>query len=212
MGPARAGEEEHMFARVVARTWKPDQSEEGIRLFRELSLGALQVLPGFRGAYLLVDREKGRGEGISFWDTEAHARDANAAVKDVRAQVSQELGVEPEITYYEAVAHAPETRRPGAGTLARVTTLLGRPELVDERIRHHRQEVYPAISRYPGFRGSDLLVQRAEGKAMAITLWDSPEAERASAEAVVPLREAAGRGMGVTQAPAVELYELAVLV
>src|SRR5207248_624130 len=84
-----------------AREWRPEQAEEGIRLFRGLSLVALQVLPGFRGAYLLVDREKGRGEGISFWDTETHARDANAAVKDVRTQVSQELGVEPEISYYE---------------------------------------------------------------------------------------------------------------
>src|SRR5438105_3352784 len=152
-----------MFARVVARVWRPEQAEEGIRLFRELSLVALQVLPGFRGAYLLVDREKGRGEGISFWDTETHARDANAAVKDVRTQVSQELGVEPEISYYEAVAHAPETRRPPAGTLARVTTLQGRPELVGERIRHHREEVYPVISRLSGFRGSDLLVQREQG-------------------------------------------------
>lgn len=92
---------------------------------------------------------------------------------------------------------------------ARVTSLDGSPDDVDSGIASFRENVVP-FTQEQGGKGSMLLVDRATGKAVAITLWEDEEALQASEERANQLRAEAADDLGATQAPTVERYEVAV--
>jgi hypothetical protein len=61
-----------------------------------------------------------------------------------------------------------------------------------------------------GGHGGVLLIDRASGKAMAMTLWEDEAAMRASEERANELRRAASEELGAAEQPDVERYEVAV--
>ncbi len=67
-----------MYARLSHFHWPAANTEEGIRVARELILPAFRQAPGFRGLDVMVDRATGEGVGISWWATEADAVAAGA--------------------------------------------------------------------------------------------------------------------------------------
>ena len=91
---------------------------------------------------------------------------------------------------------------------ARVSTLRGAPEQIDDGIRQVRENVLPSVEQMDGYQGGYLLVDRQNGTSISITLWESEEATRASEEAANQLRsDAAGSAGGTVQD--VERYEVA---
>jgi quinol monooxygenase YgiN len=90
---------------------------------------------------------------------------------------------------------------------ARVTTLSGSPGNVDAGIANFRDNVVP-YAKDEG-RGAILLVDRAGGTALAITLWEDEAAMQASEESANDLRARAAEQMGASQ-PTVDRYEVAV--
>jgi len=93
---------------------------------------------------------------------------------------------------------------------ARVTFVPGSPDAADQGIATFRENVLPAIGEMGG-TGGLLLIDRASGKAMAITLWPDEEAMRASEERANELRRRAAEQMGAAaEEPRVERYEVAV--
>ena len=92
---------------------------------------------------------------------------------------------------------------------ARVTTISGSPEQADKGIANFRDNVIPTIKEMGG-HGGVLLIDRASGKAMAITLWEDEAAMRASEESANELRRAASDELGAAEQPHVERYEVAV--
>ena len=92
---------------------------------------------------------------------------------------------------------------------ARVTTISGSPEQAEQGIANFRDNVIPTIKEMGG-RGGVLLIDRASGKAMAITLWEDEAAMRASEERANELRQAASEELGAAEQPDVERYEVAV--
>jgi hypothetical protein len=91
---------------------------------------------------------------------------------------------------------------------ARVTTLHGTPAEADGGIENFRTNVVPYV-RDEG-KGAILLVDRASGEAIAITLWEDEQAMLASEESANTLRANAANQMGVTDSPSVARYEVAV--
>ena len=92
---------------------------------------------------------------------------------------------------------------------ARVTSLGGSPDVLEKGISSFRENVVP-FTKENGGKGSILLVDRASGKAIAITLWEDEQALRASEERADEVRAQAAEDLGATQAPSVERYEVAV--
>ncbi len=92
---------------------------------------------------------------------------------------------------------------------ARVSTFTGTSDQVDEAIRQVREDVVPRLEELDGYRGSYLLVDRQNGKSLAVTFWESEEAMSASEEAANTLRSEAADAFG-TQMVGVERYEVAV--
>lgn len=92
---------------------------------------------------------------------------------------------------------------------ARVTSLNGSPTDVDGGIANFRENVLP-FTKDQGGKGALLLVDRASGNAIAITLWEDEQALSASEERANALRAQAAQEMGASQEPMVSRYEVAV--
>ena len=72
---------------------------------------------------------------------------------------------------------------------ARVSTLEGPPDLIDEGLRQAREVVLPRGRQMDGFKGMIALGDRQSGKRLGITFWESEEAMRASEEEANRVRE-----------------------
>jgi heme-degrading monooxygenase HmoA len=94
-----------------------------------------------------------------------------------------------------------------AAVYARISTLEGSPEHIDEGLRQVRENVLPQIQQQEGFKGMVALADRQTGKTLGITFWESEEALKASEEAAERLREDSAEAMSDTIA-AVERYEV----
>jgi len=92
---------------------------------------------------------------------------------------------------------------------ARVTTVQGSPDRIDETTRYARERVLPAMQGQPGFKGMYMLVDRKQGRALGITLWESEEALRATAETAGQMR-AGAMERGATAEPTAAEYEVTV--
>jgi heme-degrading monooxygenase HmoA len=93
---------------------------------------------------------------------------------------------------------------------ARISTLEGSPEHIDEELRQVRENILPQIQQQEGFKGMAALADRQTGKTLGITFWESEEALEASEEAAGRLREDSAEAMSDTIA-GVERYEVGLL-
>jgi heme-degrading monooxygenase HmoA len=59
-----------MFASVSAYQGPPDQIDDGLRYAQENIVPSLQVVEGFEGVYLLVDRQSGKVLTMTLWESE----------------------------------------------------------------------------------------------------------------------------------------------
>jgi heme-degrading monooxygenase HmoA len=71
---------------------------------------------------------------------------------------------------------------------ARVSTLEGSHEQIDEGLRFLREEILPTGKEDPGFKGLIALADRRSGKTLSLTLWESEETMRATEQAANQLR------------------------
>ena len=66
---------------------------------------------------------------------------------------------------------------------ARIGTWQGSADEVEQWIRRAREHVKPSLRQDAGLAAAYWLVDRAAGKGLIVTLWESEEAMRASEEA-----------------------------
>ena len=65
-----------MFARITIVQGKVDKLDESIKIYEDSIITAAKSQKGFQGAYLLTDRNTGKGISCTLWDSEEDA-DAN---------------------------------------------------------------------------------------------------------------------------------------
>ena len=92
---------------------------------------------------------------------------------------------------------------------ARLSFIEGTPDSVEGGVKSFRDEVVPFV-RDNGGEGVYLLIDRQAGKAIGITLWESEDALRASAERAAVLRDQAAEEMHAPAGPKFEQYEVVV--
>src|SRR5215217_2965241 len=71
-----------MIARMNRADGAPGHVEGLIRVFHEVGLPACQMVAGFRGSLLLVDRVTGRWADVTLWESEAARVEAFALAED----------------------------------------------------------------------------------------------------------------------------------
>ena len=90
---------------------------------------------------------------------------------------------------------------------ARISTIEGSPDKVDDVTRHTQEQTLPQLQKMEGFKGFVALGDRQSGKMLGVSFWESEEALRASEQAVSSVRSgAAGAADGIVAG--VEEYEV----
>jgi hypothetical protein len=92
---------------------------------------------------------------------------------------------------------------------ARVRVTNGVPEKVEEGIRQFRDAVVPSYQNVRGFKGGYMLVDRAKGKLIGVTLW-ATEADLHATEATSQRLRTAGSHAAGGDVHSVEVYEVVV--
>ena len=92
---------------------------------------------------------------------------------------------------------------------ARVTTIEGSPEKMDDAERHVQEQTLPQLQKMEGFKGFVALGDRQSGKLLGVAFWESEEALRATEQAVASVRSGAAETADGTVA-SVEQYEVLV--
>ncbi len=90
---------------------------------------------------------------------------------------------------------------------ARLTTLEGPPDRIDDAIRYTQEQVLPQLQQMDGFKGFIALGDRQSGKLRGVALWENEEALRATEEAASRIRSGVAEATGGTVAD-VEQYEV----
>lgn len=62
-----------MYTRLTILNVKPEKIQEAIETFRKSVIPAAKLQKGFVAAYLLQDRQTGKGMALTFWKSEAAA-------------------------------------------------------------------------------------------------------------------------------------------
>ena len=95
-----------MFARVISVQTAPDKIA-GFVKWSEERLPAAREAPGFKGLYLLADRQSGKVVSISLWDSDDDLRKLEAQGAQMRKEASSDLGIAPTpVEVYEVVLQA----------------------------------------------------------------------------------------------------------
>ena len=92
---------------------------------------------------------------------------------------------------------------------ARVTTIQGSPDKMDDATRHLQEQTLPQLRQMEGFKGFVSLGDRNSGKVLGVAFWESEEALRATEQAASSVRSGAAEATGGTVL-SVEEYEVLV--
>lgn len=93
---------------------------------------------------------------------------------------------------------------------ARTTTVIARPSGIDRGIRYVRDVVMPELQGIPGFVGLSTLVDRATGRCIITSSWQSPDSLRMSEAQVRGIRDRCGEHFDATET-VVDQWEIAVM-
>jgi heme-degrading monooxygenase HmoA len=90
---------------------------------------------------------------------------------------------------------------------ARVTTIQGSPDKIDDAKGHIQEQTLPQLQKMEGFKGFVALGDRNSGKVVGVAFWESEEALRATDQAVSSVRSGAAEAASGTVS-SVEEYEV----
>jgi len=202
-----------MFLRATRLQTPPDKVNDSIQNFEANVLKNLRAAPGNQGAILLVNRETGAGEGITYWESAKALAASEAIGTQSRTQTtkavpgSQIVNVErAELMIMDRAA------QPKAGSSVRMVSVNGDPDKLDAAIVNIRNQVLPLLKAQKGYRATIASVDRQSGRLSVSTVWDTKADLDASESKMAGPRaeaaKAAGAGPGDVQ---VELFETAVV-
>ena len=92
---------------------------------------------------------------------------------------------------------------------ARVTTIEGLPDRMDDATRHVQEQTLAQLRQMDGFEGFVGLADRQSGKLLGVAFWESEEALRATEGAASGVRSGVAEAAGGTVA-GVDQYEVVV--
>jgi heme-degrading monooxygenase HmoA len=167
----------------------PERADQMVIAFEEGDyLDRLAEAPGFEGYLLAADRGRGKITAMSFWQS---AQDLDES--DLIAEAARALRIaavrptrRPVVDRYEVVLYQDIASFQGHLRLSRVADIA--PAALEAMIETFGGYV-EELSAHPGYEGYVVAADREHGKVMAMSLWQSQEALRASDHAAEEARE-----------------------
>jgi heme-degrading monooxygenase HmoA len=161
-----------MYARSTTIRGKVSSIDDGVAHVRDVVMPAIQVVDGFVGLSMIVDRESGRCIITSAWRSVETMRASEDSVKARRDGAAHVLHGTSLVEEWEiAVMHRAHLSREGA--CVRSTWFQIDPNQVEPAIDVYRFTSLPAIDELEGFCSASLLVDREAGRAVSSVTYDS---------------------------------------
>ena len=166
---------------------QPSSIDDGIAHVRDEVMPALRDVDRCVGVSLLVDRQSGRCIATTAWETEDARRASVERITPIRDRAAEKFGGAVNVEEWEiAVMHRDHRSAEGACVLA--TWVKVPPDQVDHGIEHYRSSVLPQLEGLEGFCSASLLVDRASGRAVSCTTFDSSDAMERSRDRITALK------------------------
>lgn len=197
-----------MHARSTTFDARPESIDAGIAYFRDEVMPALQVIDGCVGVSLLVDRESGRCIATSAWQDAAAMRASAEEVRHFRDRAAEAFQAAASVDEWQiAAVHRDHHSHPDA--CVRATWLEVRPDQFDGALEFYKTTVLPEIEQLEGFCSTSLMSDRASGRAVVSTTYDSRDAMERTRDQARSMRTSLLRDLGADQQDVGE-FELAI--
>jgi heme-degrading monooxygenase HmoA len=185
-----------VYARSTTVQAQPSSIDAGLAHIRDEVMPAVQAIDGCVGISTMVDRGSGRCIITTAWETEEAMRASAEQARLLRDRAAEQLGgtVEKIEEWEIAVLH--RDHRSLEGACVRATWVRIPADQVDGGIEFYKSRVLPDIEGLEGFCSASLLVDRASGRAVASSTYDSREAMERNRAQATALRDARGPEAG----------------
>jgi hypothetical protein len=193
-----------MWVRVA--TFEGGETEKLDELMAErMSSGEMPPPEGMSSVLILDDRDAKKRKFLAFFENREALESAEAGFDQQGDTIPEEIrGRRASVHYYEVVIYDGELE---AAKAARVSLLEGSAESIDAGFDKTRGDTLPKVRAISGNVGAIGLADRDNGRTSMITLWDSPDSMRASAQEADQLRERTAE-MSDQQIANVALYDV----
>lgn len=187
-----------VYARSTTMTAQPSAIDGGIAHIRDAVMPALREIDGCVGVSLLVDRQSGRCIATSSWENDEAMHASAERVRPIRDRAATMFGGTATVEEWEiAVLHRDHHSHEGA--CVRAVWVKGDPTKADQNIEYYKTSILPDLERLKGFCSASLLLDRASGRFVSSTTYDSIDAMQQNREQATALRKARIQQAGVEE-------------
>jgi hypothetical protein len=174
-----------MWVRVA--TFEGVDREKVDKLMQErMDAGEMTPPEGMHSVLVFDDNDAKKRKFLAFFNNRDALEAAEAAFDRQGETLPEDVrGKRTSVHYYEVVIHDGDVE---AAKAARVSLLEGSPDSIDAGLEKARGDTLPKIRAVDGNVGAIGLADRDNGRVSMITLWDSGDSMRASAQAADQLR------------------------
>jgi len=177
-----------MYARSTTVRGNPKAMDDGIAFVRDTVMPTVRQMDGCIGLSMLADRDSGRCIVTTSW-ADADAMNASASgVMAMRQRAAEIMGGPADVQEWE-IALMHRLHQAHHGACARVIWNDGDPTEVDHMIDSFRMTVLPQLEDLPGCCSVSVMIDRASGKAVVTTTYDSPHDMAAAKDRAIQMRE-----------------------
>jgi len=194
-----------MWVRVA--TFEGGDTEKLDKLVNErMSSGEMTPAEGMSSVLILDDKDAKRRKFFAFFDSRDNVEAAEAGFDQQGDAIPEEIrGKRTSVHYYDVPIYDGEI---GAAKAARISLMEGSPESIDAGLDKARGDTLPKVRAIDGNVGAIGLADRDNGRVSMITLWESAESMRASAQEADQLRQRTA-DMSEQKIANVALYDVA---
>jgi quinol monooxygenase YgiN len=185
-----------VYARSTTIQAQPSSIDAGIAHVRDEVMPALQAIEGCIGLSLLVDRRSGRCIATSAWQSEEAMRTSGDHVRPIRDRAAEIFGGNPQVDEWEiAVLHRAYHAKLGA--CVRAVWTQADAAALERAIDVFKMAALPGIEQLDGFCSVSMMVDRATGRMVASTTFDSQDAMDRNRDPAAERRTAVTKEAGV---------------
>jgi hypothetical protein len=175
-----------MWVRVA--TFEGGDTEKLDKLMGErMSSGEMPPPERMSSVLILDDKDAQKRKFLAFFESHDALEAAEAGFDQQGDTIPEEIrGKRTSVHYYDVVIYDGDV---DAAKAARVSLLEGSAESIDAGLDKTRGDTLPKVRAISGNVGAIGLADRDNGRTSMITLWDSPDSMRASAQEADQLRQ-----------------------
>jgi hypothetical protein len=175
-----------MWVRVA--TFEGGDTEKLDKLMGErMESGEMPPPEGMSSVLILDDKDAKKRKFLAFFESRDAIEAAESGFDRQGDTIPEEIrGRRTSVHYYDVMIYDGDV---DAARAARVSLLEGSPDAIDAGVDKTRGDTLPKVRAISGNVGAIGLADRDSGRTSMITLWDSPDSMRASAQEADQLRQ-----------------------